>query len=62
MMSRSESAMAGFPKVWRNYFFTQLASFPAVEVSESTVKCFELFPSEAQFLAASIALGWDGIL
>ena len=62
MMSRSETAMAGFPEVWRNYLFTQLAAFPAVEVSESTVKCFKLFASEAQFLVGSIALGWDWIL
>lgn len=62
MMSRSETATAGFPEVWRNYLFIQLAAFPAVEASEITVKCFELFPSEAQFLAGSIALGWDWIL
>lgn len=52
MMSKKESAMAGFPEVWRSYLFTQLA---AVEVSE-------LFPIEAHFSVGSIALGWDWIL
>lgn len=61
-MSTSESAIAGFPEMWRNYLFAQLAAFPAVEVSESTVKCFELVPSEAYFLVGSIAFGWDWIL
>jgi len=59
MMKGSETAVTGFPEVWRNYLFTQLVAFPALEVSENTVKWFELFPSEVQFLAGSIALGWD---
>lgn len=62
MMSRSESAMSGFPEMRRNYLFTQLAALPAVEVSESSANCFEVFPSEAQFFVGSIALGWNWIL
>lgn len=57
-MSRDAAAMVRFPEVWRNCLFPQLAALPTAEA----VKSFETFPSEAQFLAGSITLGWDWIL
>lgn len=54
--------MVGFTEVGRNYLFTQLDEFLAIVVSESTVKCFEIFLSEAQFLAERIAFGSHWVL
>lgn len=57
-MSGDAAAMVRFPEVRTNCLFPQLAALPTGEA----VKSFKVFPSEAQFLAGSIALGWDWIL
>lgn len=59
LMSISGTAMVGFPEVRRYYLFTQLGTFLAVEASESTFKCSEIFPSDAQFFSRELcSLPW----